>query len=173
MLVVDQFEGDDTALALRQQAVFSAAVDTMLVLCERHYHHACAIARVPATRWPEDDRGLDRRRLQEAHDVLAAVWRWQIAPPQLQLALGGPPRPYDMADWLRWLAAEVGEWHAEPDRVLAAVALVGDPASDSAGLAAALRLRHASCRGMGRWIRARCPSGHSPCRSAARSSVPA
>jgi hypothetical protein len=143
MLVYDQFEGDDTGLALRQDAVFSAAVDTIIALCERHYDHACTIARVPADRWPEDDRGLDRKVLQEAHDVLAAAWRWQIAPPQPQLALEWPPRAFDMADWLHWLRDEVDAWHTEPDLVLAVVSIVADGPEAAPLLAGALRMRHA------------------------------
>lgn len=144
MLVYDQFEGDDTALALRQQGVQAAAVSTLMAGCERHYRHACAIARVFADRWPEDERGLDPRVLHEPHDVLAAVWRWHTAPPHPRLALEGPPRAYDMTDWLHWLREEVGEWHAEPDLMLAMVEIVAD-ADDTAParLAAALRMRHA------------------------------
>ncbi|MGJ3629850.1 hypothetical protein AB5I41_29040 [Sphingomonas sp. MMS24-JH45] len=96
------------------------------------------------TSWPEDDRTIDPRPLQDPHDVLAAVWRWHAAPPHPRLALDGPPRAYDMTDWLHWLREEVAEWHAEPDLMLAMVEIVADADGDApARLAAALRMRHA------------------------------
>ena len=142
MLVFDRFEGDDPALAWRQHAVYAAALAAILHVAERHYRNACAIAGVAAARWPDDPAA---ERLRDAHDVLAAAWRWEAAPPQPRFAFVSAPRAVDAGDWLHWLAAELARWHDDPELLLATLAVLHDgDAEATERLSAALRDRYAS-----------------------------
>lgn len=62
---------------------------------------------------------IDHRTLQEAHDLLAAAWRFRTCPSQGRLPLNGAePRSHATRDvWLAWLADEVRSWLDRPHLV--------------------------------------------------------
>lgn len=143
MLVFDQFDGDDTALAWRQRDVTAAALALIVATGEQHYRNACRIAGQVAEDWPEPGA---LHALQPAHDVLAAAWRWEVSPPaHPRLGFDPAPRAVDAADWLRWLAAELRGWHDDPELILSTLALLRETDPDAGRrMAHVLRDRHAS-----------------------------
>ena len=117
MWVCSKYRGDTDSVAMWEQ--HDVYVRALRVIVDGGVTHMIRAARllgqsVPA-RWlmPTD---LDHRTVQEAHDILAAAWRWQSDCRQLRLPFRDErlrPVPVPQA-WLAWLRAEVERWVDEP-----------------------------------------------------------
>lgn len=127
MIVADRFEGDDVVLAREQHDVYGDALGIILGGCRSHFVNACHIAggEDPLDRWPRDKSNIDHRTMQDAHDLLAAAWRFRVRPPQLSL-LAPEPKRSDVGAWLQWLRAEIAGWNAHPDLVRLVLTIVTD-----------------------------------------------
>ncbi|WP_375381611.1 hypothetical protein [uncultured Sphingomonas sp.] len=69
---------------------------------------AAAMLGVRRNEW--DDRSVDHRTLQVAHDLLAAVWRFRADPQQMDAFAAVA----SIDDWLPWLGREVAGWRQHP-----------------------------------------------------------
>ena len=120
MIVGSCFEGDDTNLAWKQQDVYHQALRIIIDSAITMYRVACFIAdfKIPESGWPHDP-SIDHRTIQDAHDCLAAVWRFNFSPPEGMLFLSLiDPNELTMESWLAWLSAEMRRWDRdEPDMV--------------------------------------------------------
>ncbi len=120
MIVGYSFRGDDdTRTAWEQHDVYDNALRVLVNGCVGHIRVSAAMLQVewPA-RWANGDR-FDHRTLQRAHDLLAAAWRFETVPAQLELPLTRPPLAecQRMERWLRWLSAEIDKWRYHPHAV--------------------------------------------------------
>ena len=112
MIVGSFYAGDDLELALRQHDVYSEALGILVGRCNRLTRMAIAILQdTEHAEWGRVER-FDHRTMQVAHDLLAAVWRFKVSPPQASLLEGRPVEraEHDMTHWLDWLEAEVSSW---------------------------------------------------------------
>lgn len=122
MIVGTYFDGDDDReVAWLQEAVYGDALARIVEECNDLASLARAILDdVTYEEWGTVSR-FDHRVLQDAHDLLAAVWRYRA--PMRQL-----PLPFDddtAADlstrvhrqWLAWLQVEVATWREAPTMV--------------------------------------------------------
>lgn len=119
MIICDQYEGDNLDLARKQHDVYFEALGIIIRGCRAHYCSACTIlgVRVWQSEWPEE-QPIDHRIVQDAHDLLAAVWRHRVSPPDPML-LGGTTDavPSAQKEWLKWLRCTVDQWNERPEIV--------------------------------------------------------
>lgn len=136
MIVSDRFNCDDMALPWAQHDVHGDALGIILGGCRSHFVNACRIVADEAAldRWHPDKSNVDHRTMQDAHDLLAAAWRFRVRPPQPSL-LELESDPSEMGAWLQWLRTEVAGWNAHPDLVRLVLTIVTDQNAD-AGYAA-------------------------------------
>ena len=140
MITSPLFKGDnDEEVQWQQRSVYRNALRTIVSECNRHARFARAIL-PPAIRavlhdsqhadWGKAEK-FDPRTLQNAHDLLAAAWRFRFRFDlrQLKLRLEHPDTPIDtlkpqihwvvdplspQLHWLWWLARETETWIDEP-----------------------------------------------------------
>ena len=112
MIVGARFEGDDLALAWRQHDCYGDALHVIRSESERRYRSACHLLGlpVPTDVWPGKADLLDHRAIQPLHDLLAAIWRHSVRPPDPAFAVISPALDASMAAWLSWLRAEMKDW---------------------------------------------------------------
>jgi hypothetical protein len=117
MIVTSMFEGDDdTHLMWLQHDVYGAALDNIVSRVKDYNDFAEAYLNVRRGDFP---RSYDYRNLQQAHDVLAACYRFRHPAQQFELPFEGtvPRGELDMCvvkTWLNWLKDECISWFVEP-----------------------------------------------------------
>lgn len=122
MIVASMFEGDaDMAVAGKQHDVYRDALGLMIDTANRITR--CAKYLLSDTQhetWGEIT-AVDHRALQEAHDLLAAAWRFRHHTKQLEMPLDLDSQwrattPLEH-QWLSWLRRELETWVWSPDLV--------------------------------------------------------
>ncbi len=124
MIVGSRFEGDvDEEIWRRQHDVYREAVSAIREVSNRITRNAAALLGCEAkSGWGNFD-SCDHRTLQDAHDILAAVWRFRFDLRQGVLKLENekktflplPTTPEGL--WLLWLRDELSSWVWEPTLV--------------------------------------------------------
>ncbi len=120
MLVVPLFEGDaevDSYVMWVQHDVYHSALWTVANTCQKYERYARRILGIDD--FVEHVREFDHRALQDAHDILAAVWRyrWELKVRQFSLHFEGGEHidePCFSRHWLSWLRDEVRTWLERP-----------------------------------------------------------
>lgn len=116
MIVASFFEDDeDQEVAWKQHEVYGDALGIIVGTCNRHALFARAVLHDSK----HDDWGtvvrFDHRTIQNAHDLLAAAWRFEndLRQPKLPFE---PENPLDhvQALWLEWLRKETEKWITAP-----------------------------------------------------------
>lgn len=128
------FQGEDSIAAQwEQHDMYGRALAIIAGGCQQHRASAAAMLGLPPPLWVET---FDHRTLQQAHDLLAAVWRFRndAAQPRLP-GLGAK----EALPWLEWLRAEVASWHQTPEIVRLVGEILAQP-NCPAGYAAEDRL---------------------------------
>lgn len=122
MIVGRPFLGeDDSAIAWKQHDVYWDALRVIVRGCNKLTRFAKTLLDDPFhPEWGEVG-SYDHRTLQDAHDLLAAVWRFRTDLRQLELSLERAGEPFTPrtpeAVWLSWLHREVETWIEAPDLV--------------------------------------------------------
>ena len=119
MIVAPLFEGDDDdEVALKQHDVYGHALAVIVSTCNRHVRFARAVlndADHPGWGTVED---FDHRTMQNAHDLLAAAWRFRHDFRQSSLPFESEnPREKVQTLWLDWLRREIADWTTKPGLV--------------------------------------------------------
>ena len=115
VIIGEFYAGDDMDLAKRQHDFCNEALAIMVGTCNRYTRIASTI--LQDTEHEESGRvtSFDHRTIQDAHDLLAAAWRFKVSPPQTRVPFAdGGADERDMTCWLEWLKAEVSSWIEEP-----------------------------------------------------------
>ena len=124
MIVGSYFDGDDdTGLAWKQHDVYGQALQIMVSTCNRYAAFAKGVLDdisktllrdINHHEWGNIYR-CDHRTLQDAHDLLAAAWRFRHDFRQGALPFGDiePPKAVELL-WLDWLHNEVSNWIDRP-----------------------------------------------------------
>ena len=115
------FEDDvDMKVAGKQHDVYWQALRIIVSQCNLYAEFARSLLDdADHVEWGTIER-FDHRTLQHAHDLLAAVWRFQHDYRQLQLPFVDTDKdPLDevQALWLDWLRREIAGWIHYPERV--------------------------------------------------------
>ena len=122
MIVAPRFRDDtDDEAQLKQHDTYGYALRTIIEVADKYAEFAKKLlGDEKHPDWGLKHRAeIDHRTLQEAHDLLAAAWRYQHAF-RRQLTLSFPEnRPDEPTEvlWLRWLRAEIESWSERPDMV--------------------------------------------------------
>ena len=110
-------DGADIEAQWEQHAVYDAALRTIVTTCNRHTNFACSLLEDSRHKTWGTIHCYDHRTLQDAHDLLAAAWRFQDGGNYRQgkLPFEGE-NPFDEVQvlWLDWLRHEVDGWTASP-----------------------------------------------------------
>lgn len=122
MIIGPHYHGDDDReMIVLQHDVYHKALGIIVEECRRFYVLANALAGVKEELPTCENLQVDHRTLQNAHDILAAVWRYKTNCIQLKLPLvdsAGQQLPetkiLTMNDWLMWLTSEVKSWADSP-----------------------------------------------------------
>ena len=139
MIVAPKFDGDEGMdTAWRQHDVYGEALRIIVTTCNKHARFARRL--LDDERHPEWGvvDGFDHRTLQNAHDLLAAAWRFENQ--QLELRFG-PEGPLDSIErtWLEWLRNEIAGWIDAP-RAARCVQLILTHQNQPVGYAAEAQL---------------------------------
>ncbi|MGB3408800.1 MAG: hypothetical protein WBA67_15050 [Jannaschia sp.] len=117
MICAPAFDDDDADdLRTVQEDVYGTALRVIVTLC----NSASGRFRpdpeeTRPTDWGKVER-FDHRTLQNAHDLLAAAWRYRrkiTLAPDRSFWPSQPPS----SNWLSWLQAEIGAWQEQPHLV--------------------------------------------------------
>ena len=125
MIVAPLFEGDDNdEVALKQRDVYGHALAVIVSTCNQHVRFARAVlndADHPDWGTVED---FDHRTIQNAHDLLAAAWRFRrdFRPSSLPFEPENPRKEVQTL-WLDWLRREIADWTTKP-RLVRSVQLI-------------------------------------------------
>ena len=116
LIVVKMFDGDDdTELALMQHDAYHDALYILVRACNRFASFAIAVLNDKEhDAWVQLE-SFDHRTLQDAHDLLAAAWRFSNDSRQGILPFSetaSKPTPKDR--WFRWLWEETSHWVNHP-----------------------------------------------------------
>ncbi len=117
MIVAPCFDDDSVEVAWLQHDVYGQALDIIVRECRDSARQAAAILGLASPPCVEGDLTYDHRTLQDAHDLLAAAWRYRAnaAQRELDFKQDVPARDTDLMDrWLRWLTDEVRSWRDPP-----------------------------------------------------------
>lgn len=127
MIVSDRYENDDVTLAGEQHGVYWDASNIIVSECYAHCVTAWTIlgSKDRWHRWPQ----VDHRTLQNAHDILAAAWRFRAHPQPSLFDDRGLAHP-SMEEWIEWLRNEVRDWIKSPDLVLLVVTILFNQNTD-------------------------------------------
>ena len=125
MIVGCFFEGDtDDEVALKQHDVYHRALRIILETCNQHARFARAV--LSDTNHPEwgTVEEFDHRTIQDAHDLLAAAWRFEHDMRQPELPFK-PKNSLVTAEvlWLDWLRQETARWSTAP-RIVRSVQII-------------------------------------------------
>ncbi|MDR5654661.1 hypothetical protein [Ruixingdingia sedimenti] len=126
MIIAPKFEGDDHLAAMdMQHQCYHDALSVLVSHCNRLTRFARDMLEDSLhPTWGYVER-FDHRTMQEAHDLLAAVWRCRTCGAQGRLPYENVdpwPEP-KVADWLSWLDNEVTSWIKAP-RLVRAVQMI-------------------------------------------------
>ena len=115
------FEDDEDVDAQREQhAVYDGALSIIVSSCNRHTNFARSLLEDSRRKTWGAVNCYDHRTLQDAHDLLAAAWRFQDGGSYRQgkLSFAGEA-PFDDVQvlWLNWLRHEVDGWTSSPHLV--------------------------------------------------------
>lgn len=120
--VASLFEGDgecDSYVMWRQHDVYESALRIIVATCQEYERFARAMLDVGTGH--ECVTSVDHRTLQDAHDLLAAAWRfrWELRLRQFELPLEEmtSEEPQFVNHWLEWLGSEVRSWIKRPSLV--------------------------------------------------------
>ena len=118
MIVGSYFRGDsDKVVMWLQHDVYGEALRIISSICQEYTNFA---HRILDDDWYERDLsdGFDHRILQDAHDTIAAAWRFRCLPSvrQMELPIDGDHEgtPNFVGHWLNWLQEEVRSWKDSP-----------------------------------------------------------
>ena len=129
MIVGTYFDGDgdsDSHVQWLQHDVYGEALGIISRTCQEHMRTAHALL----DNWEgwELIESLDHRTLQDAHDLLAAVWRfrYEMELRQIESSFEKPTKdePNFVGHWLSWLKEEVESWIHDPERVRLVVTIL-------------------------------------------------
>lgn len=148
------FDGDDDEpTRLAQYVACGQAIAIILHACADYARLALALAgEDPSLRRFSAFKDLNDAPVIEAHDVLAAFWRYRGA--HMHPTLPFIPKPESAqacrSEWLAWLKAEVAEWLYRPElvRALIAASLTVDPERRREADAAMKFILRERCRAM-------------------------
>ena len=119
MWVVPRFDGDvDMELAKKQHDVYGQALGIIVRQCNLYAEFARRV--LDDADHPEwgTVESFDHRTLQEAHDLLAAVWRFRNDIRQTGMPfVDGHSLDEVQELWLDWLRNEIDRWFEYPERV--------------------------------------------------------
>lgn len=114
MIVCEYFEGDDIDFAWKQHDVYAEAIDIILQNCAHQIRNACVVTGIDPFEFASFG-SLDHRTIQHTHDLLAAVFRFGVEPPNEQLDLFKTKNYVkSTGEWLKWLTFETRNWHNQP-----------------------------------------------------------
>lgn len=133
MIIAPKFDGDDDLTAMdMQHDCYGQALGILIVQCNRLTRFARILLSDEAfPNWGKIER-CDHRTLQEAHDQLAAAWRFLARDGQASLPFDGsdPWPPPCQEDWLAWLTNEVLSWIEAPELVRAVQVILHNQNTD-------------------------------------------
>jgi hypothetical protein len=115
MSVRSLFDGDDDLqTAWEQHDVYGEALGVILRECRHFISLASDLLDTQKPIPGIGDLKVDHRTLQEAHDILAAVWRHRTN--SVQPELFGPiaDKSSPKQAWLSWLQDELRTWDSDP-----------------------------------------------------------
>ena len=150
MIVAPRFTNDgDDKMMLAQHDAYDKALGSILRISQRHFRCAAGLPDYYASdvRFFLTLKVFDHRVLQEAHDLIAAAWRFRRGR-TAQQHLFEKTEPAEAArDWLIWLESEVESWMDAPElprRVKTILLHQNDPIGHAAerSLCGALRERY-------------------------------
>lgn len=144
MIVAGRFAGDDADNVMRaQHDVYGAALAIIHDAVLRRWRDAQAILACEAEGFAGLARdSFDHRVAQDAHDLMAAIWRAQRRIYDPQLPFDGKSPSSLMEDWLNWLRAFMADCDATLARHLGrAIAFENTPAGYEAEDAATAFLK--------------------------------
>ena len=119
MIVGKCFPDDDLAIARQQHDVYGQALGIIVQQCNQYTRFAKVLLEVEGySLWGKVD-SFDHRTLQEAHDLLAAAWRFRYIQSRLQATFFDDPDEDIQSLWLDWLRNEVAQWILLPKLVRA------------------------------------------------------
>jgi hypothetical protein len=115
VIVAPLFEGDaDEGLMAMQHDSYHSAISRLLDAHNRFAHFIAAVTGDGVFTWAAIT-SCDHRTLQDAHDILAAAWRYRTDIRQPPLPIQRDSATYDLATtWLKWLHAELEGWFEAP-----------------------------------------------------------
>ena len=119
MIVGSYFEGDvDMEVAWKQHDVYQQALGIIVSQCNLYTEFARTLLDdADHPEWGTVER-FDHRTIQNAHDLLAAVWRFQNDFRQAGLPFVDKNSLDEVQTlWLDWLRHEITGWINSPDRV--------------------------------------------------------
>lgn len=125
MVIQHYFVGDDDEpTKLIQRDAFGQAISLILDGCSAYARLAIALAgEDPSLKRFVELKRIDRNTLREAHDTMAAYWRFRSG--RVHPALPFVPKQEGALlcrdEWLTWLGAEVAGWLHRPDLVRALI----------------------------------------------------
>jgi len=116
MIVDSEFDGDDQVVAWRQHDVYKSALKIIVLGTNRFTSVARHVLKDEGhASWGKIER-VDHRTLQDAHDILAAAWRWQFLLRESELFQKAAHGDLDVERaWLSWLSDEVDGWIDAPE----------------------------------------------------------
>ena len=116
MIVGGRYPGDSVELSNRQQDVYHHALRKMIDGCRKQYAGPYSLAGIE--RPTQSNGDVDHRTIQQAHDILAAAWRFVANP--LEPTFGfkrSDAADISMSGWLIWLEQEIASWASDADLV--------------------------------------------------------
>jgi hypothetical protein len=112
MIIAPRYHGDEAIPAMQQQHdAYGAALQIIVGGIQDHERSAAHILGQPPL--PDLPSQFDHRTLQDAHDLLAAAWRWRSDVVQIGLPFAGDNSALTRI-WLDWLREEVRGWWRQP-----------------------------------------------------------
>jgi hypothetical protein len=138
MIVSSKFDGDvDTKLMWEQHDVYHSALRVIVIKCNQMAAFARNLLVDEVHNGWGEHSGCDHRTLQQAHDLIAAAWRYRFAPSDrvFPFAEENPEFSADysqMHGWLHWLNEEVDGWIDAP-HLVRSVQLILTHQNDDAG----------------------------------------
>jgi hypothetical protein len=116
MIVHTIFPGDSLKVAWAQHDVYYQALDILVKNCNRLALFARRIVQSESCQNWGSVYQFDHRTLQNQHDQLATVWRYETQASQLRVDCDEDVQSIQQR-WLDWLTAEVQSWIERPEWV--------------------------------------------------------
>ena len=142
MIVGEYFPDDDLTIGWLQHDVYGQALGIIVNKCNHYTRFAKAVLEPEGYSSWGTVGTFDHRTLQEAHDLLAAAWRFQHIQGQIQKTIFDDPKEDVQTLWLHWLQDEVAQWIHQP-QIVRDVQLILENQNKPLGYQAESRLRSA------------------------------